>query len=84
MWKPKWSEPCPCASGKKVKDCCWQRLPGFDIGKVYTRALRDKQLERALLAARASASMTSMAVTDRQARMTGHTRLQVSTPGKGI
>jgi tetratricopeptide (TPR) repeat protein len=53
MWKPKWTEPCPCASGKKFRDCCWQRLPGFDIGKAYTRALRDKQQERALLAARA-------------------------------
>ncbi len=53
MWKPKWSEPCPCASGKKFKDCCWQRLPGFDIGKAYTQTLRDKQKERALLAARA-------------------------------
>lgn len=53
MWKPKWSGPCPCASGKKFKDCCWQRLPGFDIGKAYTQALQDKQQERALLAARA-------------------------------
>jgi tetratricopeptide (TPR) repeat protein len=53
MWKPKWSEPCPCASGKKFSDCCWQRLPGFDIGKAYTRALQDKQPQRALLAARA-------------------------------
>ena len=53
MWKPKWSEPCPCASGKKFRDCCRQRLPGFDIGKAYTQASRDKQPQRALLAARA-------------------------------
>ncbi len=53
MWKPKWSEPCPCASGSKFRDCCWQRLPGFDIGKAYTRASQDKQPQRALLAARA-------------------------------
>lgn len=52
-WKPKWSEPCPCASGKKYKDCCWRRLPDFDIGKAYTAALREKNLDRALLATRA-------------------------------
>lgn len=53
MWKPKWSEPCPCASGKKYKECCWQRLPNFDIGKAYSQAIRDKKVDRALLAARA-------------------------------
>ncbi|MHC2585506.1 hypothetical protein ACVMHR_010307 [Bradyrhizobium diazoefficiens] len=53
MWKPKWSEPCPCASGKKFKDCCWRRLPGFDIGKAYRAALREKHFERALQATRA-------------------------------
>jgi len=53
MWKPKWSEHCPCASGKKFKDCCWRHLPGFDIGKAYMQALRDRQQDRALLAARA-------------------------------
>ncbi|WP_271525214.1 SEC-C domain-containing protein [Bradyrhizobium sp. CCBAU 53380] len=53
MWKPKWSEPCPCASGKKFKDCCWRRLPGFDIGKAYTAALHEKHFERALQATRA-------------------------------
>ncbi|WP_244662190.1 YecA family protein [Mesorhizobium huakuii] len=52
-WKPKWSEPCPCASEKKFKDCCRRRLPGFDIGKAYFKALKDRQQERALLAARA-------------------------------
>ncbi len=53
MWKPKWSEPCPCASGKKFRDCCWRRLPNFEIGKAYTQALLSKRKERALLAARA-------------------------------
>jgi hypothetical protein len=53
MWKPKWSDLCPCASGKKHRDCCWQRLPGFDIGEGYAKALKDEHLERALLAARA-------------------------------
>jgi hypothetical protein len=53
MWKPKWSEPCLCASGRKFKDCCWRRLPGFDIGEAYTEALQDKRQEHALLAARA-------------------------------
>jgi tetratricopeptide (TPR) repeat protein len=52
-WKPKWSEPCPCASGKKFKDCCWQRLPDFDIGKAYGQAIREERFDRALLAARA-------------------------------
>jgi tetratricopeptide (TPR) repeat protein len=51
-WKPKWSEPCPCASGKKFKDCCWRRLPDFDIGKPYSQAIREQQLGRALLATR--------------------------------
>lgn len=53
MWKPKWSEPCPCASGKKYKQCCWQRLQGFDIGKAYDQAIKDNNLERALSATRA-------------------------------
>jgi tetratricopeptide (TPR) repeat protein len=53
MWKPKWSDSCPCGSDKKHKDCCWQRLPGFEIGKAYSAAVRDRKLERALLAARA-------------------------------
>jgi hypothetical protein len=53
MWKPKRGEPCPCASGKKFSECCSRRLPGFDIGKAYTRASRDKQPQRALVAARA-------------------------------
>jgi tetratricopeptide (TPR) repeat protein len=52
-WKPKWSDPCPCASGKKFKNCCWQRLPDFDIGKAYTAAVKAKRLDRALLATRA-------------------------------
>jgi tetratricopeptide (TPR) repeat protein len=52
-WKPKWSEPCPCASGKKFKGCCRRRLPAFDIGKAYFKAVKDKHLERALLCARA-------------------------------
>jgi tetratricopeptide (TPR) repeat protein len=52
-WKPKWSEPCPCASGKKFKDCCWRRLPDFDIGKAYSRTIREQRLDHALLAARA-------------------------------
>lgn len=52
-WKPKWSEPCPCCSGKKFKDCCWQRLPGFDIGKAYIKAINENHLDRAFLATRA-------------------------------
>ncbi|MES5485469.1 SEC-C domain-containing protein [Bradyrhizobium sp. INPA03-11B] len=52
-WKPRWSEPCPCASGKKFKDCCWPRLPDFDIGKAYTAAMKNRHLDRALLATRA-------------------------------
>jgi tetratricopeptide (TPR) repeat protein len=53
LFKPKWTEPCLCGSGNKYRDCCWQRLPGFDIGKQYTSAIREGHLERALLACRA-------------------------------
>jgi tetratricopeptide (TPR) repeat protein len=52
-WKPKWSEPCPCGSGKKFKECCQRRLPDFEIGKAYMAALRERHLDRALLATRA-------------------------------
>ena len=52
-WKPKWGDPCLCASGKKFKDCCRRRLQGFDIGKAYSKAIKDRHLERALLCARA-------------------------------
>jgi hypothetical protein len=52
LFKPKWSEPCLCGTGKKYKDCCWQNLPGFDIGTQYTSAIREHHLERALLATR--------------------------------
>lgn len=52
-FKPKWSEPCLCGSGKKYKECCWQRLPRFDIGKDYARAVKDRNYEKALTAARA-------------------------------
>jgi hypothetical protein len=52
-FKPKWSEPCLCGSGKKYKECCWRRLPRFDIGKDYTRAVNDRNYEKALMAARA-------------------------------
>lgn len=38
---------------KKVQGLLLERLPGFEIGKTYTRALRDRQQGRALLAARA-------------------------------
>jgi hypothetical protein len=47
MWKPKWGDPCPCGSGKRCKDCCWQGLPGFDIGKAYRQAVKEKKLKRA-------------------------------------
>jgi hypothetical protein len=53
LFKPKWNDPCLCASGKKYRDCCWQRRPGFDIGKGYLVAIKDKNLERALLMCRA-------------------------------
>ncbi|SDG73742.1 SEC-C domain-containing protein [Pelagibacterium luteolum] len=52
-WKPKWSAPCPCASEKKYKNCCHRRLPSANIGKAYSMAIKDGQLERALLCARA-------------------------------
>lgn len=51
-WKPKLNDLCPCGSGGKYKDCCWNRLPGFDIGKAYTAACKEKQFGRALVAAR--------------------------------
>jgi tetratricopeptide (TPR) repeat protein len=53
LFKPKWSEPCLCGSGNRYKNCCWQRLPGFDIGKQYTAAITERHLERALVACRA-------------------------------
>ncbi len=53
LWKPKLNDLCPCGSGQKYKDCCWNRLPGFDIGKAYTAACKEKNLGRALIAARA-------------------------------
>ncbi len=52
-WKPKLSELCPCGSGQRYRDCCWNRLPGFDIGKAYTAACNEDKLGLALVAARA-------------------------------
>ncbi len=52
-WKPKLNDWCPCGSGGKYKDCCWNRLPGFDIGKAYTAACKEQKFGRALVAARA-------------------------------
>lgn len=52
-WKPKLNELCPCGSGEKYRDCCWTRLPGFDIGKAYTAACKEQKFGRALVAARA-------------------------------
>jgi tetratricopeptide (TPR) repeat protein len=52
-WKPKLNDLCPCGSGGKYKGCCWNRLPGFDIGKAYTAACKDKKFGRATVAARA-------------------------------
>jgi tetratricopeptide (TPR) repeat protein len=53
LFTPKWSEPCLCGSGNKYKNCCWRRLPGFDIGEQYTAAITERHLERALVACRA-------------------------------
>jgi hypothetical protein len=47
------------ASGKKYKECCWQRLQGFDIGKAYDQAIKDNNMERALIATRADTSQLS-------------------------
>ena len=52
-WKPKLNEFCPCGSGGKYKDCCWNRLPGFNIGKAYTAACNEEKFGRALIFARA-------------------------------
>lgn len=52
LFKPKWVEHCLCGSGRKYKDCCWQRLPGFDIGQDYTKAIKTLNHERALVAVR--------------------------------
>lgn len=52
-WKPKLNDLCPCGSGGKYKDCCWNRLPGFDIGKAYTAACKEGKFGRTLIAARA-------------------------------
>lgn len=53
VFRPKWNDPCLCGSGKKHRDCCWGRLPGFGIGKAYSNAVKDQHWERALLACRA-------------------------------
>lgn len=52
-WKPKQNQLCPCGSGMKYKECCWNRLPGFDIGKAYSAACEAEKFGRALVAARA-------------------------------
>lgn len=52
-WKPKLSDLCPCGSGRKHKDCCWNRLPGFNIGEAYTVACKEEKFGTALIAARA-------------------------------
>ncbi len=52
-YKPKLSEQCLCRSGKKYGECCWRRLPGFDIGKRYVEAIKDRNFSRALLLCRA-------------------------------
>lgn len=52
-WKPKQNQLCPCGSGMKYKECCWNRLPGFDIGKAYSAACEAERFGRALVAARA-------------------------------
>ncbi len=52
-FKPKWGDPCLCGSGKRYRDCCWQRLPGFDIGKRYSAAIKARSTEQALLLCRA-------------------------------
>lgn len=52
-WKPKLNDLCPCGSGGKYKDCCWNRLPSFDIGKAYTAACKEQKSGLALVGARA-------------------------------
>lgn len=53
LFKPKWSDSCLCGSGRKYKSCCKRRLPGFDIGKEYSKQVDDGNFQKALLAARA-------------------------------
>lgn len=52
-WKPKLNDLCQCGSGGKYKDCCLNRLPGFDIGKAYTAACKEGKFGRALVFSRA-------------------------------
>src|SRR5688572_14304507 len=53
LYRPKLNDDCLCGSGSKYKDCCWKRLPGFDIGKRYSAAIKEGKLEAALAACRA-------------------------------
>lgn len=52
-FRPKWSSPCLCGSGRKYNSCCRRRLPGFDIGKRSREAIKSEKLSRALIDCRA-------------------------------
>ena len=52
-FRPAWSSPCLCGSGKRFRDCCHDRLPGVDIGKAWPMKANSGRWELAIKAMRA-------------------------------
>jgi hypothetical protein len=53
-YQPKWSDPCPCGSGKTFQACCRARLPDFKgIDNAWREAAEQGDWEGALLCVRA-------------------------------
>lgn len=50
---PRWSAPCLCGSGRKFRDCCHTRLPGFDLGEAWREPAKNKEWGKALAHLRA-------------------------------
>ncbi|MBY2937940.1 SEC-C domain-containing protein [Rhizobium leguminosarum] len=69
---PTWSQPCHCGSDKKFGNCCRNRLPGFDIGKKYTKECDKEHWELALLATRADITQYTIWHNSHTAPVTHH------------
>lgn len=52
-YQPRFSEPCPCGSGRKFNVCCRSRLPGFDIDTAWRAPAEAGHWQSALLLVRA-------------------------------
>lgn len=53
-FKPNWSSPCLCGSGRKFRDCCHGRLAGYDSSSAVQGPFDRGDWPKALLAARAA------------------------------